>query len=287
MRAFLKCVILILAFPLLAAPAFADYPQRIVSGMPSITEMLYALELDSRIVGVTTNCNYPPRAEKKEKVGGFFLNLEKIVSLKPDLVIMLNDAQKKEIKRFKDYGLPVYTIDPRSVNGVMDSLLRLGEKCGKGRKAQQVVREMRQRLEKVRARVNAHRPSLAEVLQIWNRKTKERKALVIVGFDPLVAAGRGTFINDILKHAGLENAARRARAAYPHYSFEKLLADNPQYIIIPKGLVSEKRIKKDKRWMSLEAIRNNRVLFIDKDILSRPGPRVVEAIEKIVEFVYY
>ena len=79
--------------------SFAEIPQRIVSGLPSVTEMLYALDLGDRVVGVTTNCNYPPEAKKKEKIGGFFLNLEKIVSLKPDLVIMIEDAQKRDIAR--------------------------------------------------------------------------------------------------------------------------------------------------------------------------------------------
>ncbi len=266
--------------------AYASVPQRIVSGMPSITEMLYALDLEERVVGVTTNCNYPLKAKKKQQVGGFFLNLEKVVSLKPDLVIMIEDAQKKDAKKFKDFGLNVYTINPGSVDGVMDSILEIGVVTGKKMEAEKIVMGMKNGIASVESRVSAYRPSIADVLKLWEPKDKQRKALVIVGFNPLVVAGGGTFVDDIIRKAGVENVAGKAKAAYPHYSFEKLVSENPQYIIIPKGVVKKRTIERDKRWRSLEAVRNSRILFIDPDILSRPGPRVVDAIEKIAEFVY-
>ena len=114
--------------------------------MPSVTEMLYALDLGDRVVGVTTNCNYPPQARKKEKVGGFSLNLEKVVSLKPDLIILVGDAQKREIDKFRNYGLKVYTINPRTVAGVMDSLREIGKLTGKERRAETVIAAMKRRL---------------------------------------------------------------------------------------------------------------------------------------------
>ncbi len=239
-------------------------PQRIVSGIPSVTEMLFALDLQDRVVGVTTGCNYPPEAAKKEKVGGFFLNLEKVVSLKPDLVVMLEDAQKRDIEKFKAYGLKVYTINPRTVEGVMDSLLELGKVTGKEEKAREVAAQMRERIGKVR---DKHR-------FLWF-VLRRPKVMVVVGNNPLVVVGGKTFIGDIIKYAGAENVTEKVRGAYPHYSFERLLKDNPEYIIIPRGVVKEAEIRADRRW------RNLRVVFIDPDIISRPGPRVVEAIEEI------
>jgi len=261
-------------------------PQRIVSGMPSITETLYALGLEDQIVGVTSNCNYPKAAQKKPKVGGFFLNLEKIVSLKPDVVIMQKDAQKKDIKRFTKYGLNVYVVDPKSVNGVMDSIQEIGKLCGASKKANQIATKMKQRLKKVEKQTKTYRPQLSDVLQLWNPESKQRKALVIVGFNPLVVCGGGSFIDDILKHAGVSNVAAKTKSAYPQYSFERLVRDNPQYIIIPSDIVTKQEIQKNKRWQSLEAVRSGRILFVDPDILSRPGPRVVDTIEKIAVFVY-
>lgn len=271
---------------LLATGVWAATPQRIISAMPSITEILFALELDDRIVGVTTNCNYPEEAQKKEKIGGFFLNLEKVVSLKPDLLIMAEDAQKKDIKKFKKYGLPVFTIRTTSIKEVMRAIYLIGKKTGKKDAAKKLLKTMQERIDKVTEYVSAFQPGIADVLKLWNPGVKQRKALVIVGFNPLVVAGGGTFVDDILKFAKVENIAAKTRSAYSQYSFEKLVADNPQYIIIPGNIITKKQLQEDKRWRSLEAVRNGQILFIDPDILSRPGPRVVDAIEVIAGFVY-
>ena len=265
---------------------FAAPPQRIISGMPAITEMLYALDLEDQIIAVTTNCNYPTEVKKKEKIGGFFLNLEKIVSLKPDLMVLSASAQKKDIKIFGKFGLLVKPVDPQSVEEVMKTLLELGKVTGKDKEAQDLVKQLKQRLVEVKKTIKKHKPLLADVLKLWGSQPKERKALVIVGLDPLIVAGGGTFVDDILKKSGVENLAKKAKAAYPQYSIEMLVQENPQYLIIADNLMSEEKIKKDPRWSSLHAIRDNRVLFINADILSRPGPRVVEAIETIVDFVY-
>jgi iron complex transport system substrate-binding protein len=254
-----------------AAGAHAKLPQRIISGMPSITEMLFALELDDRIVGVTSNCNYPPQALEKEKVGGFFLNLEKIVSLEPDLIVMLESAQKRDIRKFKDFGLPVHSVDPMTVIEVMGTMVELGEMTGAGETAEAVVEEMKRRILTIEARIQGRSP---------------KKVLVMVGYKPLIVVGGGNFIDDVIRYAGAENVAARTRAAYPQYSFEKLLEENPDYIIIPEGMVGKDEIEADRRWQSLDAIKQGRVLFIDADILSRPGPRIVEAIEKIAAFIH-
>jgi len=257
-------------------------PQRIVSGMPSITEMLFALELDDRIVGVTTNCNYPPQALEKEKVGGFFLNLEKVVSLKPDLIVMLEDAQKRDIQRFKDFGLSVYTVNPNRVIEVMETIVELGEASGTKEKAEEVVEEMKKRILSIEARFGVMRNRDFQSRALSDKK----KVLVMVGYKPLIVVGGENFIDDIIRYAGAKNVAAQAKAAYPQYSFEKLLEENPEYIIIPEGVVGRKEIEEDGRWQGLEAVKKDRILFINADILSRPGPRVVEAIEEIAEFIH-
>ncbi|OGB89735.1 hypothetical protein A2625_06415 [candidate division WOR-1 bacterium RIFCSPHIGHO2_01_FULL_53_15] len=238
--------------------------------------MLYALDLGDRVVGVTTNCNYPPEAKKKEKIGGFFLNLEKIVSLKPDLVIMIEDAQKRDIARFKKFGLPVYTINPRNVADVMAELVKLGKLTGQESQAQALVEKMKSRL----AAVQPKGFSLELILR------KRPKALTIVGNNPLIVVGGGAFIDDIMKQAGVENIAGGSRAVYPQFSFETLLKEDPEYLIIPKGVVREAEISRDQRWQKLSAVKEKKILIIDADILSRPGPRVVDAVEEIAHFIY-
>lgn len=267
----LKLVVWILMLLFFCQPVIASYPQRIVSGMPSITEMLYALNLEDRIVGVTTNCNYPPEVEEQEKVGGFFINLEKAVSLKPDLIIMLEDAQKRDIKKLEDFGLPIYTVNPQKVIDVMGTLIELGEVTGAKERAEEMVEAMKERILSVEAKYMG---------------LPQENVLVIIGYKPLVVVGGDNFIDDILRYVGVENVAGQSKAAYPQYSFEKLLKDNPDYIIVPEGVVERREIEEDSRWSALDAVRNGRILFINEDILSRPGPRVVDAIEQIAEFIY-
>lgn len=259
----------------LSCPVLA-YPERIVSGMPSVTEMLYALGLGSRVVGVTSNCDYPPAAKKKAKIGGFFLNLEKVVSLKPDLVIMVEDAQRRDIDRFRSYGLPVMTINPRSVDDVMEALVSIGQKTGKEKAAADLVAGMKRRLAAVQPGV----PGLELVLR------KRPKVLAIVGYNPLIVVGGGTFIDDIMRRAGAENIAGSSRAAYPQYSLETLINERPEYIITTREIMNARGITRDPRWKQLSAVRDGKVLVMDGDILSRPGPRVIDSVAQIAHFIY-
>ncbi|MFA5112864.1 MAG: ABC transporter substrate-binding protein [Candidatus Margulisiibacteriota bacterium] len=257
----MRKLVLGLLLSVLAVSAVSAFPQRIVSGIPSATEMLFALGLGDRVVGVTTNCNYPPEAAKKEKVGALTLNLEKVVSLKPDLVVMLADAQPREIERLRAFGLPVFTIEPRTVAGVEEALLRLGAVTGATREAAELVGSMQERLESLAPPENDLRAVL-----------RRPRVLVIVGYEPLIVAGGGTFIDDILGRAGVENLAAPARGAYPHFSLERLLKERPDYIIVPAGVVRRGELEKRGEWS---------VIYLNPDIVSRPGPRVVEAVEAI------
>jgi iron complex transport system substrate-binding protein len=266
-------IFVILFFSQLAAAA---PPQRIVSGMPSVTEILFALDLGDRVVGVTTNCNYPPAAKKKEKIGGFFLNLEKVVSLKPDLVIMVEDAQRRDIERFRNYGLPVYTINPRSLNDVIETITKIGKLTGKEKAAADLTARMKRRL-------SAAQPTGLGLELILRKRPK---VLAIVGYNPLIVVGGGTFIDDIMKQAGAENIAGRSRQAYPQYSFESLIDERPEYIITTKELLRGPGITRDQRWKQLSAVRDGKVLVMDADVLSRPGPRVIDSVAEIAHFIY-
>ncbi len=271
MKGFLQCCsTLILACSVMTA-VLAEAPQRIISGMPSVTEMLFALDLGDRIVGVTSQCDYPPEARDKERVGGFFLNLEKVVSLKPDLIIMIQSAQKRDIRKLKDFGLNVRTVDPVSVEGVVLTLLELGRLTGTEDRAKTVTAQMRGQIASLEA-------------ELTGRSTKE--VLVVVGFRPLIVVGQGNFINDLLGYARARNVVTQTAAVYPQLSFEKLLELDPEYIIVAETPFSDEIIGQDRRWQALSAVRNDRVLYIDADILSRPGPRVIQAIEKIMDFIH-
>ena len=182
-----------------------ETPQRIVSCIPSITEMLYAIGLENRIVGVTINCDYPKAAQKKEKIGRTIMNVEKILSLRPDLVILLKSAQKRDIEKLRKHKLPVFVINPSTIKEVMFSLKTLGRVTGNTAEAESLVNSMHGRLKKIKRTIGVK---------------KEKSVVVIVGNRPLVVAGYGTFIDDMIKLAGGKNIASCSRVSYPQYSLE-------------------------------------------------------------------
>ncbi len=253
---------------------FTKAPERIISCMPNITEILYKLDLGDEIVGVTENCNYPPEAKGKEKVGRDTMNLEKIVSLKPDLIVMLGGAQAPDIKKFRSMGLPVFVIDPETVRGVMYSITLLGEATNRPHAAYSIDENMARKLDWVVARVRASGKKRPRVfMEVWHK--------------PLITASKGTFLNDVIEKAGGVNIAANAQAKYPEYSFEKLISADPDVIIIPKQNISTtEQIYNDGKWKKLRAVQNKRVLLVDADVISRPGPRIVSAVDEIATFLY-
>jgi iron complex transport system substrate-binding protein len=253
---------------------FTKAPERIISCMPSVTEMLFALSLDKKIVGVTENCNYPPQAKELEKVGRDQMNLEIIVSLKPDLVVMFGGAQATEIKKFRAFGLPVFVVDPKTVYSVMHSITLLGEATNREHAAYALTEKMERKLNWVAA-------------QVRSSKKKRPRVFVEVWHKPLLTASGGTFVGDVIEKAGGINIAKNAKGPYPEFSFEKLIAADPDVIIIPRQNVpSPDSILNDGRWKKLRAVKEGRVLFIDADLLARPGPRVGLAVEEIAKFLY-
>lgn len=260
---------LLISFSLSAA----TLPRRIVSGTPAVTEILFALGLEERVVGVTTNCNYPPAVRHKERIGGFSLNLERIAALKPDLVVLQEELQGREISRLKKFGLPVQTVKAGTIADLLVSIVDLGKVTGQERQANLLV-------SRLNAQLKGQPVSFNQIVE------RRPKVLVLVGYQPLVVGGGGSFIDEIIRYAGAENIAGRSRTAYPHYSFEELLRIDPEYLVIPRGLVPLSELQSDGRWKKLAAVRYDKVLFIDPDVISRPGPRVGEAVERISRFVY-
>lgn len=265
MRLFIGLILILLCPQVLAAP------HRLISTMPSITETLFALGLSHEVVGVTQNCNWPPEAAEKDKIGRETVNLEKIISLKPDLIIMLEDAQKKDIEKLRKFNLPVYTVNPHSVYEVLESIYQIGSIAGVTPEAEKLVREMTRKM--------------AQAALLYDIRFKV-PVFVVVGYKPLISVGRETFINDVINLAGGYNIAENTPSPYPQYNFEELIKQDPPVIIIPENLISKEEMQKDIRWGRLRAVKNDRILFINPDILFRPGPRVVQAIEIIAGFIH-
>jgi iron complex transport system substrate-binding protein len=256
--------------------AGAGPPQRIVSTAPSATEMLYALGLGDRVVGVTSYCHYPPEAAKKPKIGDYLHpNLEVIVGLRPDLVVS-EVSGVRHPERLGSLHLNVVEIDDANLAGIYESIRRIGRAAGVPARSDALRARMRADLDAIRARVAPF---------------PRRRVLFLVGRTPgriedLIAAGGASHLNELIEIAGGENIFAASVAAYGKLPLEELLARNPE-VIVDMGEMSEtvgvteeqKRavVALWNRYPALAAVHERRVYAVASDIFVVPGPRVVDA----------
>lgn len=245
-------------------------PQHIISLAPSITETLFALKLEDRVVGVTSYCDFPDAAKAKEKVGDTLKpNLERLITLKPDLVIVSTASQLEKITHQLDaLEIPVFVTNPKSVTGVLNSVRKLGEVTGAGEQAESLIAAMQSRIANVQKQTsNQIAPRVLYILQL----------------SPLITAGKNTFINDLLTQAGGRSISGDEAADYPQFSRETAIARAPEVIIVPEShgteLVNIEAVKQ--AFATTPAIKNNRIVRVNPDWIDRPGPRIVEGLEAL------
>ncbi len=246
-------------------------PQRIVSLAPGITEILYALNLEERIAGVTTFCNWPIAARQKPKIGGFINpSIEKIVALHPDLIIATADGNRKEtVQQLERIGLTVYVTNPADTKGILKSIMRIGEITATEENARELAGGLQKRLDAVTAQV---------------RGKRKPRIFFQIGLDPVITAGKDTLINEIIDLAGGMNIAGSATARYPRYSAEGITAGNPD-IILFAPMANDKEFAAVKnfwyKFREIPAVKTNNIYPIDTDLISRASPRIIEAVEKM------
>lgn len=253
--------------------------KRIVSVAPTNTEILYALGLGEKIVGVTDFCNYPAEALDKPKVGGFMdLNLERIVELEPDVVLGTIGVQGPLIRNFEEVGINFISIEPSTVDGLLDSIELVGRITGAEEAAKELASSMRVRIDAVREKVKDipedERPTV--FYETWN------EALMIMTIGP------GTYIHDIIEIAGGKNIYADAASNWPQIDSESLIARNPDVIISAMwGRQSPQEIKSIETWKEISAVKNDRVYIVsDMDLWSKLGPRIVDAVEEMAGYLH-
>lgn len=248
-----------------------DIPQRIVSLAPGITETLYALNLGDKIAGVTNFCNWPAQARQKPRVGGFVNpSIEKIVSLQPDLIIATADGNRKDtVQQLERIGLIVYVTNPADTKGILTSILHIGEITSMEKNARALVGRLQKRLNNVTAQTRG--------------KIKPR-IFFQIGLDPVITAGRGTLINEVITLSGGINIAGSDTARYPRYSAEGIMAGVPD-IILFAPMANDKEFAAVKtfwqKFKEIPAVKNNKIYPIKTDLISRASPRIIDAIEKM------
>lgn len=258
-------LILILSILLLPVLQARGEPQRIVSLAPVYTETLIELGLKDRLVGVTPFSDYLKETKDIEKIGFYAQpSLEKIISLKPDLVLATDYIGQESIcKTLERLGIRVVVFRYRGVKGIFDIVEEIGRLCDKERKAKILLKKMKESVDKVKNRV---------------RDLERPRVYVEVGYNPLFTAGKGSHIDDLIEIAGGENIAKEINKPYPRISQEFIIKKAPQVIILPymgRGYTKES-VKNRSGWENIEAVRNNRVYDdIGTHAITIASPRLV------------
>ena len=251
-------------------------PKKIVSLAPNITEILFSLGLDQEIVGVSTHCNFPEKAKNKVRVGSYIsLDFEKIVSLKPDLMIATGAGNTRDmVERLERLGFPTYVIFPKNVEDVMRSIGHLGNLVGREKEGMEIIHEMTRRRERVMA-LTQGRPRPRVFLQI--------------GEAPIVTVGQNSFADDLIRLAGGDNVAGSEKEMYPRFGMEEILKRSPEVIFVssmnPKGNY-QKALQEWSRWKTIPAVKNGRIHLIDSDLIDRPSPRIIEGLEEMARILH-
>lgn len=254
----------------------AESPKRVVSLAPSITEIVYDLNCEDRLKGVTTFSDFPEDAKNLTKVGSYVnLDLEKIVSLQPDLCIAVKDGNPMAIiSRLEALDIPVYAVNPRSIETVITSVGEIGALLGASKKAEQLVGGMRSRIRRVE--------TIISTVDYYPR------VFFQIGISPIVSAGSDTFMHELIVKAGGINLAGDYKS-YPRFSTEEVLVASPDIIIISsmaREKVFEKVKAKWQQWPSIPAVKTDRIFLVDSNVFDRPTPRLIDALEILVRLIH-
>ena len=197
----------------------SDHPKRIVALAPSTAEIIFSLGAGDRLVGATEYSTYPKEAEKTPRVGSFVrLDIERILALKPDLCIATKDGNPATaVLKLREMGIPVFVISPQNIEETMQALLTIGVIIDEKEKAEKMVTDMKRRIARIEKKVAA--------------ATTKPHVFFQIGFSPIVAVGKNTFGDEIIRLVGGVNVAS-GKTSYPRYSREQIIALRPDVLII-------------------------------------------------------
>lgn len=251
-------------------------PRRVVVLAPSITEIVFALGREDILVGVTRFSDYPEAATRLPSVGSYVqLDVEKIVALAPDLCIAIKDGNPLQVvHRIESMGIPVFAIHPMEIDAVIRSVYDIGNLLQAENEAKRLVLDMKQRMNRIQ--------------EIVSRATEKPSVFFQIGVSPIVSAGSGTFIHELIERAGGKNAAG-GFTRYPMFSKEEVLALSPDVMIVTsmaRQKVFDEVLREWHQWKDLPAVRDNRIYKVDSDLYDRPSPRLVNGLEELAALLH-
>lgn len=254
--------------------SFDKAPERIISLAPSNTEILFALGLGDKVVGVTSYDDYPEEVLEVEKIGDFSaINLEKIIELEPDLVIIYGEGDEEENARLKEAGIPVVGFEPESIDEIIDTINKIAKITGKTAEADSLTNSMMEKRDEIVNKVKGS-PKVRVFYEIWH--------------DPLMAAGPGSFMDQLIELAGGENIAKDAQDEYPQFDLEQLVERDPEVYLTSADMPEKtpEAMMARPGFENISAIKSGQVYVLDPNIVSRPGPRIIEALEIVAEKIH-
>ena len=246
---------------------------RIVSLSPSNTELVFAAGAGNLVVGVDDYSDFPTEAKSIEKVGGFAkTNIEKVVSLAPDLVLATNIHEKAVMPELEARGLKVVLVQPKNVAAVLDSIKLVGKLTGHDRVAGDLASTLQTRLDAITS------------------KLKSAKSTPRVYFEldvKMFTGGPGSFVDDMIARAGGQNIAGDAKTQWPQLSPETIVLKDPEVIIVvDMGNINPvENVKARPGWQVISALKSGRVVKMNGDLTNRPGPRVVDGLEEMARLL--
>jgi len=251
-------------------------PLRIISFAPSLTEMVYALGGEDRLFGVTAWCNWPPQAKEKTVVGDMMSpNFERMVSLKPGLVIMIGSRPSPLLKKFEALAIPVLCFKDETVADIQRAVKVLGRVLECPGRADSLNREMDLQLAAIKAAVDSV------------PMEKRPKVFAELGSSPLFAAGDSSFIGQMITLAGGINATGNIPSSYAAVNPELVVKNDPEIIIVLHPQATKKQIEQRVGWQKVSAVKKGRIYpGLDQDVILRPGPRFTEGL-KILHGIFY
>jgi len=251
-------------------------PQRLVTMAASLTEIVFALGLGPRLVGVEQFSDYPPAARELPKVGSYKLpDVERIVALEPDLCLAVKDGNPPHVlERLRGLGIPVYVVDPRNLPEVIATVEEIGHLLGAADQARELVAGLNRRYQRIR--------------DLAARVGRRPRVFFQIGIAPIVSAGSRTFLDELITTAGGLNLAA-GKVPYPRFSQEQILALQPEVIIITsmdRGGAFEQVKAGWERWETLPAARDHRIFLVDSDQVDRPAPRLFDGLELLFRLIH-
>jgi len=254
-------------------------PKRIISLAPNITEILFALDLGDNVVGVTRFCDYPLEATRKEKIGGLVdPNLEKIIALKPDLIIGFRGNPIRLLQRMREFNLPVYVLEMgTTIDRVFTVIEAVSNITWTEEKAAKLLQPIKLRYQ--------------NIITALDREKNIPKVFVFLHGLGLWTCGKNSFMDDLLTKAKGKNIAGNIKKKWLLFSQEQLIAENPNFIIILSKsrkafLEAKKTISKGTYLKTLQAVIKGDIFFLDENLATRPGPRIVDALDNLARIFH-